>query len=482
MHTEIVKVESASTLPPRSLSPRLSIALASLSALVGSLDSSVNIAFPAITAAFALDVTSIQWVVVSYVLTYASLLLGCGRLADVWGHGRVLTWGLASSALAFLLCGVAPTFSWLLAARVLQGVTVALMLAAAPALVTLAVPPEVRGRALGIFQMSAAVGFALGPLLGGVLVDWFGWRSVYLFRVLPALLLTLLTVGQPRLVQEHQSDQRFDLLGALTLAGSVAGFLLAISRGRDLGWTSPLVLVLVLGASLSFASFLVVEARVTAPVVDLGLFRRPAFTIANLLSVLTNCGTFAIWLLVPYYIVNALGYQAVVGGILLMTCPLATALAAPVAGRLSDRLGTGRLSTLGLGLAVLGLWSISCLDAGSGHVSVALALGLVGLGLGVFQVPNMSFVMGAIPRAQQGVAGGMSQMMRTLGVVLGVTGASMLFSSRRVVHAGRLHLLQANDPQTFIPAFQDVFLVSAVVCFVAFVLSLLRKTERSKSL
>lgn len=442
----------------------------------------MNIAFPAITTAFALEVTQIQWIVVSYVLTYASLLLGCGRLADVWGHGRVLAGGLAGSALAFLLCGLAQTFTWLLVARVLQGLAVALAFAAAPALVTLTVPPEIRGRALGIFQMSAALGFALGPPLGGVLVDQFGWRAVYLFRVVPALLLTLVAISQPRLIARQGDRQHFDFLGTLTLAGSLAGFLLAISRGRDLGWTSPVVLTLLVGASVCFAGFLAAETRVNAPVVDLSLFRRLAFTIANLLNVLANCAMFAIWLLVPYYVVNALGYPATVGGLLLLPNPLATALAAPLAGRLADRFGTSRLSSVGLGLEALGLWCISRLDIESGYVSVALALGLVGLGLGVFQVPNMSFVMGAIPLAQQGVAGSMSQMMRTLGVVLGVTSASMLFDSRQLRHASSLPLLGAETPHSFIPAFQDVFLVSALVCLVAVGLSLLRdKGEASHS-
>src|SRR3977135_1066422 len=144
--------------PSPALSARSVVALANLSALLASLDSSVNIAFPAITAAFTLDVTLIQWVVVSYVLTYASLLLGCGRLADLWGHGRVVTWGLAGGTVAFRSCGRDPPFAWLLAARTLKGIGVALVFAAAPALVTLAVPAETRGRALGIFQMSAAAG------------------------------------------------------------------------------------------------------------------------------------------------------------------------------------------------------------------------------------------------------------------------------------------------------------------------------------
>jgi MFS family permease len=186
---------------------------------------------------------------------------------------------------------------------------------------------------------------------------------------------------------------------------------------------------------------------------------------------------FAIWLLIPYYIVNVLGYPAATGGLLLMACPLTTALAAPLAGGLSDTLGTSRLSAVGLGLEALGLWSISRLDASAQAWEVMIALGLVGFGLGMFQTPNMSFVMGAIPRQQQGVAGGMSQMMRTLGVVLGVTGASILFSSRQAMHTARLPEPGATTAQAFIPALQDVFSICAIVCAVAFALALSRRQE-----
>lgn len=468
-------MELIDTTPPRTLTPRLVLLLASLSALLSSLDSSVNIAFPAIAAAFSLDVPSMQWIVISYVLTYASLLLGCGRLADLWGHQQMLTWGLVLSVFAFLLCGVAPTFPFFLAARVLQGVGIALVLAAAPALVTLTASSETRGQALGVFQMSAAVGFALGPLLGGILVDTFNWRAVYLFRILPTGLLALLAFSRTALTQEHKENHAFDVWGALTLAVSVASFLLAISCGRDLGWFSPFVMTLLIGAGVCLVAFVMIEARTPAPVVDLGLFRRPAFTVANALNILANCSMFAIWLLVPYYIVNTLGYTARTGGLLLTACPATTALVAPFAGTLSDRLGTARLSSLGLGVEALGLWAIARLDAGSNAMAVILALGLVGLGLGLFQAPNMSFVMGSIPREQQGVAGSMSQMMRTLGVVLGVTGASMFFAARRADHARQLGLSQVENPASFVPAFQDVFLIAAGLCFVAVLLSLVRR-------
>lgn len=476
----IVKVEPVSSSSSYPRSPWPTITLASLSGLLASLDSSVNIAFPAISAAFQIEISQIQWVVVSYVLTYASFLLGCGRLADVLGHARILLWGLIGSSFAFLACGLAPNFSLFLGARILQGIGVAFMLAAAPALVTLATPPEMRGRALGIFQMGTAIGFALGPLIGGILVDWFGWRAVYLFRVAPTMILTLLAVRQPRSeLKQPPLLQEFDIVGTFTLAGSVTGFLLALNRSRDLGWTSPVVIVLLMGAVGCFASFLVTERRVSAPIIDLSFFRRPAFAVANLLNVMANCAMFAIWLLVPYYIVNLLGYSATTGGLLLMACPLATALAAPLAGRLADKLGTNLLSALGLGLEALGLWSISHLEASAQAVTVIAALGLVGLGLGVFQVPNMSFVMGAIPREQQGVAGGMSQMMRTLGVVLGVTCAGLLFSNRREVHAARLQLFDASAVQIFILAFQDVFLVATLVCVLAFGLALLRRRDHN---
>jgi len=448
------------------------ILVASLSGLLASLDTSVNIAFPAITQVFGLNLMAIQWVVVSYVLTYASLLLGCGRLADLLGHARVLTVGLVTSALAFLACGLAPTFAWLLVGRVLQGFGVALVFGSAPALVTLAVPGAERGRALGIYQMSAAIGFAIGPLFGGLLVDGFGWRGVFLFRVVPVLLIAWFASRQQLRNEPSGSSERFDLVGAGTLAFGIAGLLLAVSWSRDLGWASPEVVVLSLVSVGCFTVFLRNEQRVAAPVVNLALFRRPAFTTANVLTLLANCTRFPIGLLVPYYAINVLGYPATMGGFLLLPAAVMTTAAAAFAGRWSDRIGTSGLSSAGLVVQSLGLWTASHLDGEAGYLAVALALGLVGLGLGTFQAPNMSFVMGAIPRSQQGVAGSINQMMRTFGIVFGVTGASLLFERQRGLYA------DLGEREAFVHAFQAVFLVAAALCAVAVVVSLFRRGRR----
>jgi MFS family permease len=237
------------------------------------------------------------------------------------------------------------------------------------------------------------------------------------------------------------------------------------------------VIALALFSVVCLSGFIVTEKRVGTPVINLSLFKRPPFVIANFVAVLANCARFAVGLLVPYYVIEVLRFPATTGGTLMLAAAIMTPLAAPVAGKLSDRFGTAVLSALGLALEGLGLWMVSRLDAHAEYLSVAVALGVVGLGLGVFEAPNMSFVMGAIPRGQQGVAGGIANMMRTLGIVFGATAWGMLFDERRRVYLEQHNLPEPEAPQTFVPAFQDVFVIAAGLCAAAFVLALFRRQE-----
>ena len=181
-----------------------SVAVVGAAGALVSLDTMVNIAFPAITTSFAIDVGEIQWVVTTYVLTFASLLLAAGRLGDAFGHRRVLAAGLVLTAIGVGLCGVVDAYGWFLLARVVQGAGAALVLGAAPALVTLVVPEAARNRALGFFQMGAAIGLAIGPALGGLLLEWTSWRSVYLLRVpMSLVVLAFVVVDRPRAGRPH---------------------------------------------------------------------------------------------------------------------------------------------------------------------------------------------------------------------------------------------------------------------------------------
>ena len=454
------------------------VAVVSAAGALVSLDTMVNIAFPAITESFGIEVSDIQWVVTTYVLTFASLLLAAGRLSDAFGHRRVLVTGLVLSAFGVGLCGVVHAYGWFLLARVVQGAGAALVLGSTPALVTLAVPEHARHRALGFFQMGAAIGLAIGPALGGILLEWTTWRSVYLLRVPVALVVLALVervvpAASERDGRRGRSGESLDLPGALLVGAGLAAGLLALSRGGAAGWDSPVVLIGLTAAVVLLSVWVAVERRSSNPVIDLTLLRNTPFTVANVLNVVANATMFAIWLLTPYYLVTVRGLSTIAGGLMLGIAPLATAIAAPLAGRILGHVTTGRLSSVGLALEAAGLVAVALTDADTPLLVVAGAFALVGVGLGLFTVPNLLFVMGSIPRHRQGVAGALSQMMRMVGVVAGVAGATLWFDARRSTHVADL-AVPADDPTAFVAAYRDTFAAVAALCAVSIAVSLLR--------
>jgi DHA2 family multidrug resistance protein-like MFS transporter len=348
---------------------------AAAGAFVVSLDSTMNIAFPAIAAAYAAPPERVRWVIICYVLVYAITALAGGALADRVGHGRVFRVGLILSVLSFVLGGAAPSFGWLLVARIVQGLGGGCVYGTAPGLVTLGVPAAQRGRALGFLGAGMGLGLTLGPLIAGVLVDAFGWRSVFHMRV---------PLG----------------LGVLAWAWTVMP-------------SAP-------------------AARAPRLVAPRDLVRRPVL-LAGALSFVANAGSFAIWLLAPFYLVTARGMDASVAGLLFMLTPLGTTMAAPLAGRLGDRAGPAMPVVTGLAVQAAGLTLLSRADPASPVTLVAAALFAAGFGLGLFQVPNMAVVMAEFPAAQQGAAGGFTFLARTLGIVAGVLGLAQLFATRRLL-------------------------------------------------
>lgn len=345
------------------------VALAALGALVVSLDASVNIAFPAMSAAFGVGPVAIRWVIVSYVLTYALTAFAAGLLADRVGPAPVFAAGLWVSAAAFLGYLAVGSFGTLLAARVLQGVGGGLVYGTAPALVTLALPRERHGRGLGHLALGLGAGLAAGPVAGGALVEAFGWRAVFLYRA--------------------------PLAAALGLAALLA--LPAV--GRAGAWRLP-----------PRAEWL----------------RWPVLSALGL-AALANGSQFAVWLLAPFYLVGVLGLSPALGGLFFMLTPLATAVMAPLAGRLTDRLGPRAPMAVGLAAESAGLFVISYFTADTARAAVGAGLALVGAGVGLFQVPNLARIMASFPPARQGAAGGLAFMSRTLGVVAGVQATGLVF-------------------------------------------------------
>jgi MFS family permease len=348
--------------------------VAAAGAFVVSLDSLLNIAFPALAMAFDAPPEAMRWVIVGYVLTYALMSLVGGTLGDVVGHGRVFQVGSVLGLASYLLCGLAPSLGALLAGRIVQGLGGGLVYGTAPGIVTLSTVPEARGRAVGFFNAAVGLASALGPALAGAMVETLGWRSVFLVRVPLGLVLVVLA---------------FVWLPPGRLAPGYR-----LMRLAEVGQGPVLV--------------------------------------ACLLAFIANAGIFAIWLLAPFALIGMAGLAPALAGAIFMLTPLTMALVAPVAGRLSDRVSVRSLIVGGLGLEAAGLWLIGQAGPNTPVPQLAFAFAAAGLGLGLFQVPNMAVVMGAFGTSQQGAAGGLAFLARTLGIVAGVFILAELFATRRL--------------------------------------------------
>lgn len=325
--------------------------------------------------AFAVPPESVRWIIVCYTGVYALMAFAGGAAADVIGHLRVFRIGVALTAVAFLAGAVAPTFGWLLAARVLQGVAGGLVYGTAPGIVTLAAAPAHRGRALGSFNAAFALGFVLGPLPAGALVEAFGWRAVFLVRLPLAVAVLAATLALP-----------------------------AVRAGT--------------------------EARRLVRLADV---RRAPVPVACALVFLAQGAIFAIWLLTPFHLIERRGFDSMVAGAIFTLTPLGTTLAAPLAGRCADRLGATAPLLAGLALETVGLGVLAFASANASLAVVAVALFAAGFGIGLFQVPLMTLVMNAFPATLQGAAGGLAFLARTLGLVTGVTTLAAVFAARRPV-------------------------------------------------
>lgn len=420
-----------------------------LGSATAQLDTSVNIAFPAITRGFALGIADIQWVVICYVLTYASLLLALGRVGDTVGHAVVFRIGLVWSAVALLLVGCAPSYGAMLFFRFLQGIGAALVLSCGVALVTSLYGEERRGRALGVYTMMMAVGLMLGPLLGGALTAIWDWPAVFWFRIPIAVATLLLLRGLP-VSLPHRAGDRLDLVGGIALVLGLVTMLLALNRLRELSavWFALL-------STAAFAAFVMRERRAANPIIAVEILKQPGFALLNLVSVLANLAAFSVWLLVPYFLARVPGYALAWSGAILAAAAAGAVLAAPIAGRLVGRsISAERLVVMGAVAIGAGLFLISAWTEQTPTALRVIGLIVQGIGLGLFQLAYSDIVTAALPLRDRGVAGSLVLLTRTLGTVSAASIVLMVFE-----------ILQQHE--SFLEAFQRTFQLAALLAFAA---------------
>ena len=436
----------------------LRVALIGLGTSVVPLDSAVNIAFPDITGSFGLPIETIQWVVICYVLTHAALMLAFGRLGDVFGYDRVFRAGLLWNAVAFVCCAAAPSFGWLLFCRFLQGIGAALILSCAPALVTGLFPEDRRSRALAAFTMMYALGSAAGPLLGGGLVDLWGWPAVFWFRAPIAVVALIFLEGLPAAPRRGPREP-VDIVGAGVLALAISTLLLTLNQlqhpGRQL-----LALIAFSGvAAASLFGFVRWERRVAQPIVNLDFFRTGGFAAINGASVSVYLTSFAVMLLAPYYLVRFTDLPLPLAGAVLATSSIGSIAASPLAGRLIERIPAAPVAALGAVLSGAGLFLIGGRGIGTASASVVVPLALQGFGVGLFQVAYMDLVMGTLPPQHRGVAGSLAMLTRTLGIVIGATLLTLVFHSLQTSSLA----YQGGAADGFLSAYRATFRLAGIV-------------------
>lgn len=394
---------------------------------------SVNVALPSLVEALDAPFAVVQWVVLAYLLSTAALLPIVGRLADMLGKRAILAGGFLVFAVGSLATGLAPGATALIAFRLLHGAGSAVLTGVGMAIVTDVYPPEERGRAIGINGAVLSSGIVLGPTLGGLLVE-IGWRWVFLaglpLGLVGAALAWRFVPRYPR-----GPNQRFDLAGAAALAATLTSLSLALTLGQDRGFGDPLVLAAFAAAGLGLPAFLAIERRAEQPVVDLALFRDVRMTVglaAGLGAFVSIAGTIFV---MPFYLENVLGLAPRDVGLLMSTTPILLVIIAPIAGTLADRFGERIVTVVGLGFALVGFALVGTLAADTTPLGFVLRFVPVGIGMGTFQTPNNSAIMGAAPPGRSGVAGGLLGLTRALGQTTGIAVLGSLWATRVAARA-----------------------------------------------
>ncbi len=472
----------------------------------------VNVALPKIASDLHASFSDIQWVIDAYALTLASLLLTAGSLADLLGRKRIFAIGLALFSLTSLLCALSPSSLFLILARAAQGIGGAILLSTSLALVAQEFHGRERGTAFAAYGATIAASAAVGPLLGGVLTQAFGWSSIFYINVpvgLAAVGLTLATVKESR----NPQGARLDWVGTVTFTAALFMLVFAVIRSSAKGWGSPLILGLLAGAIVLLAVFVVAQFRQRNAMFDVSLFRKPTFSGVSIAVFAVSAGMFAMFLYIVLFFQTILGYSPLQAGVRFLPFTVVSFFVAAGAGRLTARGPVRLIMSAGLALTGLGLMLMRGLTVTSGWTAMLAGFIVAGAGVGLVNPAIASTAIGVVPPQQSGMASGINSTFRQVGVAAGIAGLGSIFESRistalapalrhtpvaahvnsvaRAVAGGASKQVVASVPAAeraraalavhaaFVSALNEILLVGALVAFVGavFALALVRSKD-----
>jgi EmrB/QacA subfamily drug resistance transporter len=380
----------------------------------------VNVALPSIAADLNIGLSELEWIVTGYALTFASLMLTGGKLADLLGRRRIFIVGLAIFTLSSLVCGLAGSGELLIGARVVQGAGAALMNPATLSIIAATFPPRQRGMAIGIWAGVSAMALAIGPLVGGLLTEHISWSWIFFVNVpigVIAIAASLLLIPES---QDESAEQRLDLPGLLTSGIGLFALTYGLIEANTYGWTSSRILGAFAVAVAMLVAFVLLETRQRLPMLDLSLFRNGTFAGANLAVLLVALAMFGVFFFVSLYMQGVLGYSAVQTGAAFLPLTILIMLTAPIAGRSSDRFGSRWLMTVGMILIAIQLFYFSRLGVEESYWNILPAMILGGFGMSMVMTPSAAAAVRALPVDKAGVGSAVLNAFRQVGGSMGI--------------------------------------------------------------
>ena len=431
--------------------------------------SSVSIALPSIGRDLSLDAVTLGWVATAYLLSSAVLLVPFGRIADIYGRKRIFVGGTVIFTAASFLSGLASSGMMLISFRVLQGVGGAMLAGTGIALLTSAFPADERGKVLGINVAATYIGLSLGPVLGGVLTQHLGWRSIFFLSALLGLAVIGVALWKLKGEWTGAKGERFDFLGSviyiLGLVALVYGFTLL---------PAMLGVWLIVGGVIGLSTFTRWEMRTRSPVLDISLFRNSkAFTLSNLAALINYSATYAVSFLMSLYLQYLKGFNPGSAGLVLVAMPAMQAIFSPLAGRLSDRIEPRLIASAGMALTTVGLIIFIFLNEETSLGFIIGNLILIGFGFALFSSPNTNAVMSSAPKTAYGVASATLATMRQVGMVLSMGVAMLMFT----LYMGRVQITPEYY-SLFQESMKTSFIIFAILCFGGIFASLARGKVR----
>ena len=418
--------------------------------------SAVTITLPTLGKELSLDAITLGWVATAYFLSSATFLVPFGRIADIYGRKRIFTTGIVIFTISSFVAGMANSATMLISCRVLQGIGGAMLAGTAAALQITVFPANERGKVLGIGAAAVYIALSLGPVLGGIITQHLGWRSIFFLVALLGLVVTGVVLWKLKGEWTGAKGEKFDLAGSiiyvLGLVALVYGFtLLPATTG----------LWLIVGGAIGLAVFVRWEMKSKSPVLNIGLFKKSkTFTLSNLVALINYCATFAVAFLISLYLQYLKDFTPGSAGLILVAMPVMQAVFSPLTGRLSDRTEPRLLASAGMALTTIGLIIFIFLSKET-HLGLIIGnLLLIGLGLALFSVPNTNAVMSSAPNSAYGVASATVATMRQIGMVLSMGITMLLFA----LYIGRVEITPEYYP-LFQQSMKMSFIIFAALCF-----------------